>query len=109
MSIPQRAASLRVTQVPDASFPEPRYATSPGGLPAAKDTIVVVAPLPVRQRIRWGWVCGMWFVLVLLYGMAGSKRVPAEEVPALVERTQILMGIAVFPAIVRLWYRRLFS
>jgi hypothetical protein len=87
----------------------PQRAALPGGLPAAKDTIVVVSPLPVRRHIRWGWVCGVWFVLVLLYGMASSKRVPPEEVPAMVERTQVLMGIALLPAIVRIYYRRFFS
>lgn len=70
----------------------------------AKET-VIDAP---RRNIRWGRICGVWFLLVLGYLLVTSKRVPHDEVPAMVEQTQMLMGIALLPAIVRIYYRTFF-
>ena len=79
-------------------------------LPPAKDIIIEAQPVALkrRRRIKWGHICGYWFLLVLLYILATSKRVPDEEVQAMVEHTQMLMGIALFPAIVRGYYRAFF-
>jgi hypothetical protein len=93
----------------------PQRAASPGGLipRPASETVIDAEPIsPLagkRRNIKWGRLCGLWFLLVLLYMLAGSKRVPPEEVPAMVEQTQLLMGIALLPAIVRIYYRRFFS
>lgn len=61
------------------------------------------------RRIRWGHICGCWFLAVLLYILATSKRAPPEEVQAMVEDTQMLMGVALLPAITRGFYRQFFS
>ena len=61
------------------------------------------------KTLRWGHICGIWFLLVLGYILATSKRVPEEEVPAMIEDTQMLMGIALLPAITRGFYRQFFS
>ena len=65
--------------------------------------------VPQRAAVKWGRLCGLWFLAVLLYILASGKRVQPEQVPHMIEQTQLLMGIAVLPAVVRIWYRRLFS
>jgi hypothetical protein len=63
----------------------------------------------MKRNIRWGRLCGLWFLLVLLYILVGSRPIPPEQEAQMIRETQQLMGIAVMPAMVRIVYRRLFS
>jgi len=71
--------------------------------------MVVDAPAPPKRRIKWGRICGVWFLLVLGYILATNQRITPENEAQLVYETQVLVGLAFLPAIVRGFYRRLFS
>ena len=67
--------------------------------------VIIDAPKTRKRRIvTWWRGCWAWWFLVLFYMLATSKRVPPEAVPAMIEHTQLLMGIATLPLIARVNY-----